>query len=156
MYQFLTKYGTMAAFGLGLVITVLFLLIAMSGLEGFNALPDEEEGTTTIFNFGLYAVIALIIICVIASIGFGIWFLATHPKQAVRFGIGFGILLVLFFVLYSVSSSDMTPKMMERAAEYGVNETSSKLISGGLLTVIILAGIAVLSFVVSEVMNLFK
>lgn len=156
MYQFLTKYGTMAAFGLGLLITLIFLAIAISGAEEFNMLAEEERFATTIFNFGLMAVLALLVVCILFSLGFGLRYLITHPKQAVRFGIGFGALVVLFIVLYSVSSAETTGRIAQKAGDYGVSDAASKIISGGLLTVLILAGLAVVSFVVAEIRNIFK
>jgi hypothetical protein len=156
MYQFLTKYGTMTAFSLGLLITLIFLAIAINGAEEFNLLADEERAETTIFNFGLMAVLVLIVVCILVSLGFGLRFLITHPKQAVRFGIGFGALVVLFIVLYSVSSIETTGRIAQKAKDYGVGDTASRIISGGLLTVLALAGLAVVSFVVAEIRNIFK
>lgn len=146
----------MAAFVTGLLITLIFLFVVLGGVEEYNMLPDEEKATTTIFNFGLYAVIAMIIIGLILSFLFGIWFMVTHPKQALRFGIGFGALLVIFFVLYSVSEAEASGKLAELAQNSGVNENNSKMISAGIYTLLILAGLAIVSLVVAELRNLFK
>lgn len=157
MYQFLTKYGQMAAFGLGLLITLLFLFIAISGLDSYNALPDGEEGKTTIFNFGLYAVIGLIFIGIALSLIFGVIYLATHPQAAIRFGIMIGALLIIAFGLYFVSSAETTGKIAELAEQnFNSSETISKMISAGLYTVLILSGLAVLSLIVGEARNIFK
>ncbi|MBK7342975.1 MAG: hypothetical protein IPJ06_07665 [Saprospiraceae bacterium] len=43
MYQFLNKYGQVAAFGLGLLITIVFFAIALAGADEFNGLSKEAQ-----------------------------------------------------------------------------------------------------------------
>lgn len=156
MYQFLTKYGTGVAFGIGLLVTLIFLIPTLSGIGGFNALPEEQQGTTTIFNAGLMAAIGLIILCFAISLLFGIYQLATNPKGALKLIISLVLMAVIFFVLYSVSQPETNAKMVELAKTFNITDGVSKFISAALWTVIALAGIAAGAFVVSEIRNLFK
>lgn len=156
MYRLLTKYGTGFAFGLGLLVTLIFLIPAISGVSEFNMLPPEEKGTTTIFNAGLYCALALIIIGFASSILFGIYQLAAHPKGAVKFLISIAVIAVLFFILYSMSAPETGERMQALAKEFNITDGISKLISAALKTVLALAGIAVLAFVFAEIRNLFK
>jgi hypothetical protein len=59
MYQLLNKYGQAAAFGLGVLITVIFFLQITSGIETFEGLGKEEQLQSGIFSSGLYAAIGL-------------------------------------------------------------------------------------------------
>ena len=156
MYKFLTKYGTMLGFGVGLVISVLALITILGGLDGFNALPEEEQGTTSIFNLGLGGAVALIILCAVGIVLFGIYNLITHPKAAVKFLIGVGLLLGLVLIFYSMSEVETTGKVYTEITEGRLTGGASRVISGALTTVLVLAGLAALAFVVSEIRNLFK
>ena len=55
MYNFLSRYGQLIAFGLGALLTVIFLATAFSSAEEFNALSESKQMETSIFNFGLYS-----------------------------------------------------------------------------------------------------
>ena len=156
MYQFLTKNGTSVAFGLGLLIAILFLFSVLGGLDGFNALPKDDKGTTSIFNIGLQAALVLIVLCAIVALLFGIYHLVTNPKGAVKLIIGLAVLVGLIIVLYSISTPEKSGPIFETIQEFNISDNVSKFISAALSTVLILAGLAALSFVVSEIRNLFK
>jgi len=156
MYRLLTKYGTGFAFGLGLLVTLIFLIPAVSGIGDFNMLPPDQKGTTTIFNAGLFCAIALIAICFIISVLFGVYQLATNPKGAVKFIISIGVIAVLFFILYSMATPETTAKMQALSQEFNITDGVSKFISAALWTVIALAAVATGSFVLAEIRNLFK
>ena len=111
MYNYLTKNGQVIAFGLGLLLSLVFFMIAFGGLEEFNALeekarPASEEGN--IFLFGLYSATGLAILCVIAMLGFGIYPVATDPKGALRGILGFVAVVVVFGIAYATSSSEIS------------------------------------------------
>ena len=70
MYAFLNKYGQALAFGIGVLITVIFLAGIMSAdPEVFEVLSSDsnanqpEKYVTNIFNFGMYAAIFLSLAC---------------------------------------------------------------------------------------------
>ena len=156
MYQFLTKNGQLLAFGLGLVIAVIFLLSVFGGVDTFDALPKEEKGTTTIFNFGLMAAIALTVLCFIAALVFGIWQLIQHPKGSIKMLIGLGVMLVIFFIFFGSAQDETSGKLFELVQENNISSTQNKFITGALWTGVVLALLAAGTFVVSEVRNLFK
>jgi len=62
----------------------------------------------------------------------------------------------LFLIVYNVSQPETSEKMVELAAEFNVSDTTSKLISAGLWTVLGLIGVACVSFIFSEIRNAFK
>jgi len=157
MYQFLAKNGQTFAFGLGIVITAIFLFIAFSGLEQFNMLGKEEQWATNIFNFGFYAVIALTILCFAAAVVFGLGQMVSSPKSALKGIIGIAALAAIFFIIYSsVDPSADSAGVMKEVANFDVTDRQSKLISGALITTIVLSLLALATFVVFEVINLFK
>ncbi len=156
MYNFLVRNGQLLAFGVGTLFTVIFLGSVLGGLEGFNALADEERSTTGIFNFGLYASIGLAIFCVIALIGFGLYHIVTDFKSARQGLIGAGILLVLFFIAKAAAPADSGEYIQELMREFKVSESASSNISGGIAFTLILMGLAAVAFVFSEIRNFFK
>jgi hypothetical protein len=156
MYQFLTKHGQLAAFGLGLLVAVIFLISVTGGISDFDALPKEEKGTTTIFNFGLVAAIALTIFCFVAAVGFGIWHLIQHPKGSLKMILGLVGILVIFGVFYASAQDETSGKLFELVQTNNISSGQNKFITGSLWTGVVLAILAAGTFVVSEVRNLFK
>jgi hypothetical protein len=156
MYRLLTKYGTGFAFGLGLLVTLIFLIPAINGIGDFNMLPPEQKGTTTIFNAGLYCAIALIVICFAISVLFGVYQLATNPKGAIKLIISFAVIAILFFILYSTASPETTAKMQALSQEFNITDGVSKFITAALTTVVAMAAVATGAFVIAEIRNLFK
>ena len=159
MYTFLTRNGQTLAFGLGLVIVVLSLIIIFTNGDQFATIDDENNLArydTTIFNFIMYAAAALIVACAIAAVLFGIYQVATNPKGALKGLIGLGLVVVLLLILYSTADPD-TAMLAEQAKDgFFVNEGQSKFISGLISTALIMAGGAVLALAVSEVIAFFK
>ncbi|MDX1476114.1 MAG: hypothetical protein R3301_00360 [Saprospiraceae bacterium] len=156
MYKFMTKYGTMAAFGLGLLITVIGLVVIMGGMDTFNALPEEEQSTTSIFNLMIGGAIVLVILCAVLMLGFGIYHIASNPKNALRSLIGLGVIVGLVIVFYSISEAETSGPVYTAIQEGELSENTSKWINGALSTMLILLGGAALAFIASEVRNLFK
>jgi hypothetical protein len=156
MYNFLSRYGQLIAFGLGALLTVIFLATAFSSADDFNALTEAEQTETTIFNFGLYSAIILTIACAAAILIAGLIFTVLSPKNSIKALIGLGVILIIFFVAYSTADPKGTGSLARTILEEGIQANSSKFISGAISTALVLGGGAVLAFVVSEVLNLFK
>ena len=156
MYNLLVKHGQLIAFGLGLVITVVFLISVLGGLSGFQALEEGQQGTTTIFNAGLYGAILLTVLCVAGILIFGLYHTATNLKAASKFLIGFVALIVVFFVFYSMGAETETGKLGATLEKFNITGGVSKFISGALGTALTLAALAAGAFLLSEVRNLFK
>jgi len=156
MYTFLSKNGQMIGFLLGFGIVAIFLIMVISGLSTFNGQTEEAQLATNIFNFGLYSAIGLGIIAAILAVIFGIFHLFIDLKGSMKFLIALAAVVVVFIIGYSMASADMTGAIQGTIEEFEVGETVSKFISGALLTTLILAGIALVSFVVFEILNFFK
>ncbi|KAA3636686.1 MAG: hypothetical protein DWQ02_07850, partial [Bacteroidetes bacterium] len=70
MYNFLNKHGQTLAFGLGLVIILIFIINGFpkaSALEGelgmtLSEVKPEDRGDWNFFNFGLNAALVLIVV----------------------------------------------------------------------------------------------
>ena len=106
MYQFLVKNGQRLAFGIGLLVTVIFLVNVLSGMEEFSALPDDERSTTGIFNFGLSGAIALAIIAAISMVLFGLYHILSNFRTSVKGLIGVALLVVVFIIAYSTAAGE--------------------------------------------------
>ena len=161
MYKFLTKNGQTLAFGLGVLITVVFLISVVSNMGEFTAMAEEKQMETTIFDFGLYGAMALAVIAAAAMVIFGLAQVVTSFKSSMQGILGFVALLVVFFVSYSMTDTDISPyiqgaidKFEQGGAEF--TEGNLKFISGGISTTIVLVVVAAAAFVVSEITNLFK
>lgn len=158
MYNFLTQKGQLVAFGLGVLITIVFLLSVFGGLDGFEALADEDRGTTGIFNAGLYGAIVLCILCAAAILLFGVYHTVTNPKGAMKFLIGLGLILVIFIIFYSMATpvTEGDGRLFTIMQKFEITDGANKFISGALSTTLVLAVIAVAAFIFSEIRNLFK
>lgn len=156
MYNFLTKHGTGAAFGLGLLVSILGLAVVVSGLEGFNNLSKEQQGTTSIFNVVLMGTFILMNAAIALVVLFGIRDLVEYPKNAIKFLVGVGAIILLGFLFYSLSTVETSGKVFEQIRDGRLNEGVSKILNGALWTTFILAVIAILGIVASEVRNLIK
>ena len=164
MYKLLTKYGQTGALLVGIAVTAIFLITVMSGLSSagydmgtdLNALDDEAKAAIGFFDAGLWLTIVLAVIAIaLAFIVFGVWDLIKYPKQAIKFLIGFVVLIILFFILYSSANPEVIgfeDKMMENDITPGI----SKFISAGIWTTIGLGSLAFLAMVLSEIRNAFK
>jgi len=156
MYKLLTKHGQMLAFGLGVLISAIFLISVFSGLEEFNSLGKEAKYETTIFNFGIMAVRALVILTFIMMIAFGLYHVLTNLKGSIKGILGFVALLAIFGISYATATSETSELFTTLFEKFNVTDGNSKFITAAINTGLALCGIAGLSFVISEVRNFFK
>lgn len=157
MYQFLAKNGQTIAFGLGVLLTAIFLISAFSGLNEFNALSDEDQWGTTIFDIGFYAAIGLTILCLIAAVLFGLSQMFTNVKSALKGIAGIAVLLIVFFIIYStVDPAADSASVAKEVQQFDLTDPQSRFVSAAILTTIVLSIIALVTFVVFEIINLFK
>lgn len=155
MYKTLTKYGQPMAFGLGIIVMILFLVPVFGGISDFNTLSIEAQKESTIFDLGLKLGIALVAIAAIAALVGGLYHSASNPKGSLKGIIGLVAILALFGVAYSTAGAD--PAWMgETLREFEVSESQSKIISGAIVAALGMISIAGLAFVGSELRNFFK
>lgn len=155
MYRLLAKHGQLIAFGLGMVVLLIFFGGAFSGLDGFNALPDDKKNTSNIFNLGLYGGIAMIAIAVVLLVLVSLIHLFSNLKGSLTGIIGFAVLLAIFLVFYFTAKPDPS-SMNALLSEFNISAGLSKVISAALWTTIVMVVISLLSFVGSEIISLFK
>lgn len=164
MYKFLTKNGPTAALLLGLAIVAIFLISVFSGMGAagydmgtdLNDLPDDAKAAIGFFDLPIKLTVILAVLCAfLAFVAFGVWDLIKFPKSAIKFLIGFVVLLVIFFALKS-SASPLMPGFEDKMTENGITDNISTFISAGIWTTIGLAVAAVAAMVLSEIRNAFK
>ncbi len=162
MYNFLTKNGQTIAFLLGVTLVAVFLINVTAGMASFEALPEEQQAETGIFNFGLSGAIVLVIVAAIAMLLFGIFQVVTNIKGSLKGIIGLVVLGLVFLIAYNTTSGDPNPFIQgaidkfQSAGNGTITEGNLKFIGGGITTVGVLVGIAVAAFVIAEIRNLFK
>lgn len=156
MYQLLNKYGQTAAFGLGVLITVIFFLQITAGIETFEGLGKEEQFQTGIFSTGLYAAIGLTVLCIAAIILFGIYYIATNPKSSIKGILPFLAIVVVFIISYATAVPATEGQMAALAERFELTDSQENFITAGLTTTGVLFLIATVSFVFFEIRNFFK
>lgn len=156
MYKFLTKNGQLIAFGVGLLITLIFLGTAFAGMDSFNAMEEEVRGTSNIFNVGITGALILTIICGVAMLGFGILQVATNFKSSTKGLIGLAVIVIIFFIAYSGASYEETGPVHKSLVDMGVSQGANKGIVGGIVTACVLSVVALVAFIASEIINFFK
>jgi len=150
MYKLLTKHGQTGALVLGIAVTAIFLITVMTGLSSagydmgtdLNALDDEAKAAIGFFDTGLWLTIFLAVVAIaLAFVVFGVWDLIKYPKSAIKFLIGFAILLAIFFVLYFTASPEMVG-FEDKIAENNITDNISRFISAGVWISLALIAIA--------------
>ena len=167
MYTFLNKYGQALAFGIGVLITIIFLASIFSADAAvFDTLQgDNRSYETDIFNFGMYASIFLIVVAFAAALIFGLVQMARNPKGSLKGIIGLVVLLVIGFIGYSAANGDISQESVEIQNAITKFETSQetdftggnlKFISGAILAALVMIGLSVLTLIVFGIRGLFK
>lgn len=167
MYAFLNKYGQALAFGIGLLITVIFLGSIFSADEAvFDTLQgDDRSYDTDIFNFGMYASIALIVVAFVAAILFGVYQMAQNPKGSLKGIIGLAVLVLIMFVGYSSANGVIANESAEIQAAIEKFTTSQeadftggnlKFISGAILAALVMIGLSIFTLVAFGIRSIFK
>jgi len=170
MYAFLNKYGQALAFGIGVLITVIFLANIFTAPEAtFDQLMLEnnppEKYETDIFNFGIKISLALTALAFIVALVFGIVQFASNPKGSIKGLAGLIVLAVIVFIGYSsangeiVQESDEIQKAIEKfttSQETTFTGGNLKFISGAILAALIMIGLSIATLVVFGIRGLFK
>ena len=167
MYAFLNKYGQALAFGIGVLITIIFLVnIFSADAVVFDTLQgDNRSYETDIFNFGMFASIALIVVAFAAAILFGLVNIAQNPKGSLKGLIGLAVLAAIVFIGYSSANGDVATESAEiqKAIEKFTTSQETtftggnlKFISGAILAALIMIALSIVTLVVFGIRGLFK
>ncbi|MBK8703698.1 MAG: hypothetical protein IPN33_08730 [Saprospiraceae bacterium] len=156
MYKYLSKNGQLIAFGTGAFLVILFVISWLSGYSELQAMPEEEQVKTGIFDIGLLGSFFLFLVAVVASAGFGLTQIASNFKSSIRGLLGVLALVVLFVVAYVTSTPDSHAIVAAAADKMNVSDSTQKLIGAGLTTMVVIAVTTLVAFVYGEIRNFFK
>ncbi len=106
------------------------------------------------YDIMLYATYALAVIGAILSIVMPLIKSLDNPKGLLKSGLGVLGLLVLFFIAYSISGSEVLPKF--EGDPFNLTPGTSQIIGGMLIATYILSIVTILSIVVTELFNSVK
>ncbi|PPK85590.1 hypothetical protein CLV84_2492 [Neolewinella xylanilytica] len=168
MYSFLNKYGQALAFGIGVLITIIFLASIFSADEttldmllANDKSPEAYE--TGIFNFGIYISVILTALAFIVAVIFGVVQMASNPKGSLKGIAGLVVLLLILFIGYSTASGEVTDpeianaiEKFETSQEATITPGNLKFISGSIITAVVMIGLAILTLIVFGIRGLFK
>jgi hypothetical protein len=168
MYTFLNKYGQALAFGIGVLITVIFLASIFSAdettLEMLQANDKTEETyATSIFNFGISISLILVALAFAVAIIFGIIQMASNPKGSLKGIAGLIGLVLILFIGYSMASGEVTDpeianaiEKFETSQEASISPGNLKFISASIVTALVMLGLAMLTLIVFGIRGIFK
>ncbi|MBT8230902.1 MAG: hypothetical protein KJO50_11625 [Bacteroidia bacterium] len=155
----------MFALILGVIVIAIAMLSIVNGIGGAGystsddlnqIMKDNPSVSFDFFNPAIAMVIVMIIVALIAWVAFSLWGLISDPMGSLKFILGFGAVLVLFFILYSTSDAENTGRIGMLVQKFNVNDTVSKLIGGGVKTAVLGISIGFIGAVLMEIYNLFK
>ncbi len=167
MYDLLAKKGQLFAILLGVGVVVIYLATVISGIGGAgysmsddlnDILKNNPDQSFDFFNLGLTLTIALVAVAALAAVVFGLIQMLSSPKNSLKGIIGVAVIVAMFFLFYSSADSDLTSAIGKTIMnpKYAVTENISKMISGGIMTTAILAGLAFAAMILLEIYNIFK
>ncbi len=168
MYSFLNKYGQAMAFGIGVLITVIFLAAIFSADSSTLDLLLQNDKTpeayeTSIFDFGIWISLALTVLAFVVAVIFGVAQMASNPKGSLKGIAGLVALVVIMFVAYSMASGEANdPEIVnainkfETSQEATITSGNLKFISGSIVTALIMMGLAFLTLIVFGIRGIFK
>lgn len=171
MYAFLNKYGQALAFGIGVLVTVIFLLNILSTPEETMLMLDPDSGAgaekyeTTAFDFGLYASIGLSALAFLFALAFGLFQLASNPKGSLKGILGFVALIVIAGVAYATANDDLNaeaPQIVASIDKFNLDQGADfdgdtlKFVSGSIVTSLALIVLSIAALVVFGIRGIFK
>lgn len=170
MYAFLNKYGQALAFGIGVLITIIFIggimgadAAEMDLLSSESAGPEKYE--TGVFDFGIGISLVLTVLAFIAALIFGIVQFASNPKGSIKGLIGLVVLAIIVFIGYSSANGDIANESAEIQNAINKFETSQetdftggnlKFISGAILAALVMIGLSIATLIVFGIRGIFK
>lgn len=159
MYKTLTKFGQSGAFGLALIIILVYLFSVMGKqdmLQGDLAKRSTEIANTGIFDFIIMAAIALTVVAAVLMLLFMVFHTAMDFKNSMMLIIIIALSIILFVVGRSMMFAHGGASLAKTIEKFEVTTGASAFISGAMFTAIALSLLAALGLVLSEVRNFFK
>lgn len=164
LFTFLSSKGQTGALILGLLACLIAIGSIISGVKSNYTLSTDlvpifknnPDASFDFFNPAIYVVLALIAIAAFLMFFFGFAGIFTNPKGSMKGIIGFGAIVVLFFIFYATASSGMNTGLSDLLGKFDVSENVSKYISGGIKTAVWGIVIAFAAAAIMEILNLFK
>ena len=166
LYNFLTGKGQLIALLLAIVCVLIVMVSIFTGIggAGYEVGTDlvsilKDPDSTQEFNFFNPAIaipVTLIIVAMAALVIFGVISVASDPKGSIKVLISGAVVLVLFFLFYSMSESETAGKIFSLLQKNDIGEGTSRFISGGIKTTLLLIGLSVVSAIGGELYNIFK
>lgn len=148
MYSFLNKHGQMLAFGLGVVVTVIFFvsILTSSELDGVGpSMGAQAAYDSTLFNFGLSMSLFMTVVAAVAALFFGLSQMFGNLKGSLKGLIGLAAVAGLMFVAYATASGEPDHPTIVKAVEtfessQGADLTvgNMKFISSAIITALVL------------------
>lgn len=135
MYSFLNKHGQMLAFGLGVLITVIFFGTILSSSELDSVGPQmgaEAAYNTSLFDFGLGVSILLTVLAAAAMVIFGVSQMAGNIKGSMKGLLGLALVAALMFVAYASSPAEADHPTIEKAINTFESSQGTELSVGNL------------------------
>ena len=142
MYNFFSKNGQTLSFVIGIAVSVIFVLMILTGMNGrvLNSDTFKGEGGVAMetpevlqtlegikmFDFGFYSTYTLLIVAVAAAILLSLLYFFMNFKVSALKGLApILIMLVIFFVVYSSYSPDASDVYKVKVARdaFGVGDT---------------------------------
>jgi len=164
MYKLLTSKGQLFAIGLGLLSCLVAIGSIISGVNSNYNMSDSlndimksnPEATFDFFNPAITIVVVLVVVAFAAAVIFGLISLISDPKSSMKFLLGFAGVALLFFILYTTADAESTGRLAMLTEKFDVSDNVSKLITGGVKTVVFSIFAAAIAAIVMEILNLFK
>jgi len=101
----------------------------------------------TIIDIGIYVTYALVAVAVIATVLFAVFHMTQNFGKAKGALVGILILAAIILLSYAISTNEVYPN---------AGPVISKWVGGGIIATFILAGLALIAAVYTEVSKLFK
>lgn len=133
-------------FLIGLIVTV---LIYSAGKESF------ESRVQLGIDVAIYSVVLIIVVFAI----FMIRGVILNPRTLIKSGLSLGVIIILFFVFYQMSSDYVT--LEGKSVEYvamvkTIPSSTLKMIEAGISTMFLLLGLSLAALLGTEIWKIFK
>ena len=106
------------------------------------------------YDIMLYVSYALVGIGAVVAILMPLFKSLDDPKSLLKTGLGVVLILVLFFICYSISSNEVLPKF--ESDPFNLTPAMSQMVGGLMITTYVLTIVAVVGIVVTEFTKAIK